>query len=119
MADLDLLRSAQIKFGISTHDESELQIALTQKPDYIALGPIYETKLKIMKWAPQGLDRVRVWKEKIGNIPLVAIGGITPERAPQVAAAGADSIAVITDFLTSADPEARIAQWLAWARAKK
>lgn len=114
-ADLDAIRSAGIGFGISTHDEAELEIALAARPDYIALGPVYETKLKAMKWAPQGLDRVAVWKKKIGALPLVAIGGITPERAPLVAAAGADSIAVITDFLTHPEPEARIKAWVAWA----
>lgn len=114
-ADLDAIRSAGIRFGISTHDEAELAIALAARPDYIALGPVYETKLKAMKWAPQGLDRVAVWKKKIGALPLVAIGGITPERAPLVAAAGADSIAVITDFLTHPEPEARIKAWVAWA----
>ena len=114
-ADLDAIRSAGLKVGISTHDEAELAIALAAKPDYIALGPVYETKLKVMKWAPQGLARVTAWKQKIGDIPLVAIGGITPERAPLVLNAGADSIAVITDFVTHPTPEARIRQWVAWS----
>lgn len=114
-ADLPTIKSARVRIGISTHDEAELATALAAQPDYIALGPIYETKLKAMKWAPQGLDRVTAWKAKIGALPLVAIGGITPERAPLVSAAGADSIAVITDFLTSADPEARIRTWVQWA----
>ena len=116
-ADVAAIKAAGIKLGISTHDDAELQFALAAKPDYIALGPIYETKLKAMQWAPQGLDRVRRWKEKIGDLPLCAIGGITPERAPGVVAAGADSIAVITDFYTHKDPEARVAEWVAWARS--
>lgn len=114
-ADVGAIKSAGVRFGVSTHDEGELATALAAKPDYIALGPIYETKLKAMKWAPQGLDRVSAWKGKIGDLPLVAIGGITPERAPLVAAAGADGIAVITDFLTHPAPEARIRTWVAWA----
>ena len=57
------------------------------------------------------------WKKRLGAIPLVAIGGITPERAPGVIAAGADSIAVITDFLTHAAPEMRIRTWVAWDNA--
>ena len=93
----------------------ELDIALAAKPAYVALGPIYETRLKAMKWAPQGLARVADWKARIGDLPLVAIGGITPERAAGVVGAGADSIAVITDFFTNPDPEARVRQWLAWA----
>ena len=78
----------------------------------MALGPIYETKLKAMHWAPQGLDRIKEWRGRIGSLPLVAIGGLTPERAAGAIAAGADSLAVITDFLTAADPEARIRAWL-------
>lgn len=116
-ADIGAIRSAGVRFGISTHDEAELAVALAARPDYVALGPVYETKLKAMKWAPQGLDRVAAWKKKIGGLPLVAIGGITPDRAPLVAEAGADSIAVITDFLTHPEPEARVRTWVAWASA--
>ena len=115
-ADVRLIQSKGVRLGISTHSEEELAIALAAKPDYVALGPIYETKLKVMKWTPQGLGRVADWKKRIGALPLVGIGGITPERADGVHAAGADSIAVITDFFTHADPEARVRQWLAWAK---
>ena len=115
VADVAKIKAAGLQLGISTHDHDELAIALAAKPDYIALGPIWETKLKAMKWAPQGLDRISDWKRRIGGLPLCAIGGITPERAPSVLAAGADSVAVITDFFTHADPESRVRQWLAWA----
>jgi len=111
-ADVPAIRAADIRLGISTHDRAELATALAAGPDYVALGPIYETKLKVMKWAPQGLDRVRAWKAAI-PCPLVAIGGITVERAPEVVAAGADSIAVVTDLVTAPDPEARTREWLA------
>jgi thiamine-phosphate pyrophosphorylase len=114
-ADIPTIKAAGIKLGISTHNEEELAIALAAEPDYVALGPVYETKLKVMKFGPQGLDRVRQWKDRIGATPLCAIGGITPDRAPGVVAAGADTVAVITDFFTHADPEARVRQWLAWA----
>lgn len=116
-ADVRAIKSAGCRLGISTHDDAELERALAAEPDYVALGPIYETKLKVMRWAPQGLDRIGVWKTRVGRLPLVAIGGITPERASGVLAAGADSVAVITDFVTHADPEARVRQWLAWERA--
>ena len=115
-ADVKAIKAAGLRLGISTHDHAELDIALAAKPDYIALGPVYETKLKAMKWEPQGLDKVREWKRRIGTLPLIAIGGITPERAPGVIAAGADTVAVITDFFTHSDPETRVGQWLAWAR---
>ncbi len=114
-ADVAAIKAAGLKLGISTHSHDELAIAMTAAPDYVALGPIWETKLKAMKWAPQGLDRIREWKNRIGAVPLIAIGGITPERAPSVLAAGAQSVAVITDFFTHADPEARVAAWVAWA----
>jgi thiamine-phosphate pyrophosphorylase len=116
-ADVAQIKAAGIRLGISTHTEEELDIALRQEPNYVALGPIYETKLKVMKWGPQGLDRIGAWKRRIGALPLCCIGGITPERAPGVIAAGADSVAVITDFFTHADPEARVRHWLAWARS--
>ena len=114
-ADVTAIKAAGLRLGISTHSEEELAVALAAEPDYVALGPIYETKLKVMKWAPQGLARIGRWKARVGDLPLVAIGGITPERAPGVMAAGAQSVAVITDFLTAPDPVARIGVWLAWA----
>jgi len=114
-ADLRALASAGVRLGISIHSEEELGVALAASPAYVALGPIYKTKLKAMPWAPQGLDKIGWWKARIGDIPLIAIGGITLERAANVLAAGAQSVAVITDFMTAADPEARIRLWLEWA----
>ncbi|OWY13420.1 thiamine-phosphate diphosphorylase [Thioclava sp. JM3] len=111
-ADWPALRRAGIRFGLSTHDEAELDRALGQDPAYVALGPVYPTKLKKMKWAPQGLERVTRWKALTGGVPLVAIGGLTPERAPGVFAAGADSLAVVTDIQQAPDPEARVRAWL-------
>lgn len=112
VADFAALRRAGVRYGLSTHDEAELERALELKPAYVALGPVYPTKLKKMKWAPQGLERVTRWKHRIGDMPLVAIGGLTPERAPAVLAAGADSVAVVTDVQTAADPAARCQTWL-------
>lgn len=111
-ADLEAIKLAGIKLGISTHDIVELDNALAAEPDYVALGPIYETKLKAMPWAPQGLDKIKEWRRRIGALPLVAIGGLTPERAAGVLEAGADSLAVITDFFTAARPDERIELWL-------
>lgn len=117
-ADLEAIKLAGIKIGISTHDQAELGAALAAEPDYVALGPIYETKLKAMLWAPQGLEKIGEWRKKLGGLPLVAIGGLTPERAAGVFEAGADSLAVITDFFTAADPEARVLQWLRLSEAR-
>lgn len=115
-ADVPAIRNAGVKLGLSTHDEAELETALLAKPDYVALGPIYPTILKAMKWAPQGLARIRAWKERIGDVPLVAIGGLTIERAGGCFEAGADSIAVVTDVLLNADPEARAREWVVATR---
>ena len=114
-ADLAAIQAKGIRLGISTHSPEELDIALAARPDYVALGPIYETRLKAMNGRRRGSARIADWKARIGDLPLVAIGGITPERAGGVVGAGADSIAVITDFFTHPDPEARVRQWLAWA----
>jgi thiamine-phosphate pyrophosphorylase len=114
-ADVAAIQAKGVRLGISTHSHEELAIALAAEPAYVALGPIYETRLKAMQWAPQGLSRLADWKLRVGALPLVAIGGITPERADGVVAAGADSVAVITDVFTHADPEARVRQWVAWA----
>ena len=111
-ADLTAIRSHQIRLGISTHDGEELQTALAANPDYIALGPVYPTILKAMKWAPQGVERVRDWKSRVGSIPLVAIGGLSVERAPAVYEAGADCICVVTDVLLHDRPESRLQEWL-------
>ncbi|RAZ87500.1 thiamine phosphate synthase [Mesorhizobium hawassense] len=112
-ADLRTIRRAGLKLGLSTHDDAELETALEAEPDYIALGPIYPTILKAMKWAPQGLDRVAVWKRRVGGLPLVAIGGLTVERIAGVFAQGAESAAVVTDITRNAHPEARALEWLA------
>jgi thiamine-phosphate pyrophosphorylase len=111
-ADLAAIRRAGLRLGVSTHKEAELSRALETKPDYIALGPIYPTVLKAMAFAPQGLPRLAEWKKKIGDIPLVGIGGVTLERVRAVLEAGADSAAVVTDITRNADPEQRTRDWV-------
>ncbi len=115
-ADFDALHKAGIRIGLSTHDENELSRALAYKPAYVALGPVYPTLLKKMKWGPQGLERVARWKQLAGTTPLVAIGGLTPARATGVFAAGADSAAVVTDIQQAPDPETRLQEWLSVCR---
>jgi thiamine-phosphate pyrophosphorylase len=111
-ADLRAIRDAGLTLGISTHDDAELETALRADPDYVALGPIFPTTLKSMRFAPQGIAKITEWKKRIGDIPLVAIGGIKLERAPEIFAAGADSIAVVSDVTQNADPDARVRAWL-------
>lgn len=115
-ADLGAIRGAGLRLGVSTHDGAELEAALRARPDYVALGPIWPTVLKRMPWAPQTPERLRDWRRTVGAVPLVAIGGITVERAPLVFAAGADSAAAVTDITLHPDPEARTREWLAVTR---
>ena len=111
-ADLKAIRDAGLTLGLSTHDDAELETALRAQPDYIALGPIFPTTLKSMRFAPQGIPKITDWKKRIGNIPLVAIGGIKLEQAAEIFAAGADSIAVVSDITQNPEPDARVRAWL-------
>ena len=111
-ADVDAIRAAGLKLGISTHDKAELARALALNPDYIALGPIYPTILKKMKWHQQGVEKLGVWKDRMGDIPLVAIGGMSTDRAPGAFDAGADVVSAVTDITLHDDPEGRVREWL-------
>ena len=96
--------------GISTHDEAQVAAAMRTTASYIAVGPIYGTASKDTGYTARGLDLVRLASS--GEKPIVAIGGITLERAPEVIAAGAASVAVISDLLTGGDPAARTRAFL-------
>jgi thiamine-phosphate pyrophosphorylase len=111
-ADIPAIRRAGIRLGLSTHDHAELDRALSFAPDYVALGPVYPTILKKMKWHEQGLAKLTEWKGLIGEIPLVAIGGMSVGRAAGAFEAGADVVSAVTDITLNADPEARVRQWL-------
>jgi thiamine-phosphate pyrophosphorylase len=111
-ADVPAIRAAGLTLGISTHDDAELETALRAEPDYVALGPIFPTTLKSMRFAPQGIPKITEWKKRVGDLPLVAIGGIKLEQAPEIFAAGADSIAVVSDVTQNTDPDKRVKQWL-------
>lgn len=115
-ADIAAIRAAGMRLGISTHDKAELARALELEPDYIALGPIYPTILKKMKWHEQGIEKLTTWRERIGTTPLIAIGGMNIDRAAGAFAAGADVVAAVTDITLNPDPEARIRAWLAATR---
>lgn len=115
-ADIPAIRRAGMRLGLSTHDHEELDRALGCNPDYVALGPIYPTILKTMKWHEQGLDRLAEWRGLVGDLPLVAIGGFTVERAAGAFEAGADSVSVVTDITLNEKPELRTEQWLAATR---
>ena len=80
--------------------------------DYLAIGPVFHTRTKATGYDAVGLDRVRTAARIAGTRPVVAIGGITLENAASVIAAGAASVAVISDLLTSGDPAARARDFL-------
>ncbi|MBS4009453.1 MAG: thiamine phosphate synthase [Roseovarius sp.] len=115
-ADIPAMRRAGLKLGLSTHDHAELDRALSHDPDYVALGPVYPTILKKMKWHEQGLDKLTEWKRLIGDVPLVAIGGMSVERAGGAFAAGADIVSAVTDITLNPDPEARVQHWIEVSR---
>ena len=115
-ADMPAIKKAGLRIGLSTHDEAELDRALSHTPEYIALGPVYPTILKKMKWTEQGLARVTEWKKLVGKTPLVGIGGMSVERAQGVLDAGADSVSAVTDITLNSDPEARVREWVAATR---
>ena len=107
----DLLGSAAV-LGLSTHDASQLEVALLEPVSYLAVGPVYDTPTKNTGYAPVGLEAVRQAALTAGDRPVVAIGGITLEAAPAVVAAGAASVAVISDLLAGEDPARRVRAYL-------
>ena len=110
-ADCDKIRAAGLRLGISTHSVEELERANQLKPSYVALGPIFETTCKSMAFGPQGIDRVGEWI-KMTKHPLVAIGGLKPEHAPELLRQGASGCALISDVLEAPDPESRAKEWI-------
>lgn len=104
-ADLAALRRAGIRLGISNHSEREIARAHALQPSYMALGPIFETTTKVMRFAPQGLERLQAWVRLLGGrYPLVAIGGIDEASVAPVLSTGVGNIAVVRAITASADP---------------
>ncbi len=95
--------------GVSTHDEAQIAAAAQTSASYIAVGPIYGTATKETGYTARGLDLLRV--ARVASKPVVAIGGITLDRAPDVIAAGASSVAVISDLM-GGDPEERVRHFI-------
>ena len=100
--------------GLSTHTVGQLDRALREPIDYVAVGPVYGTGTKATGYEPIGVEAVRAAAARCAprNVPLVAIGGITRDRAPEVLAAGARSVAVISDLFAGGDPAARVREFL-------
>ena len=100
--------------GVSTHSLEQVRAAAQAPVDYIALGPIFPTSTKQKPDPVVGTSLIREAR-KLTQKPIVAIGGITLERAPEVFAAGANSIAVIRGLFEARDPAARAREFLAIA----
>ena len=98
--------------GVSTHTVAQVEAAALEAVTYIAVGPVFGTATKETGYAPVGLELVRAAVARARGLPIVAIGGITIERAPMVLAAGASAVAVIGDLLVGADPAARVADYV-------
>ncbi len=97
--------------GVSTHSLEQFRSAADTDADYIALGPVFETDSKMNPDPVVGTAMIRE-ASKLTRKPIVAIGGITLDRAKEVMEAGADSVAVISDVLRAADPAKRARQFL-------
>jgi thiamine-phosphate pyrophosphorylase len=97
--------------GISTHNLEQFRMAAQTDADYIAVGPIFETRSKTNPDPVVGVGLIREAR-KLTKKPLVAIGGITLERAADVIRAGADSVAIISDILAARHPATRVKQYL-------
>lgn len=102
-ADLDAIRNAGLRLGVSTHDDMEIDVALAVRPSYIALGHVFPTQTKQMPSAPQGLAQLAAHVKRLGDYPTVAIGGISLERAPAVLETGVGSIAVVSAITRAPD----------------
>jgi len=100
--------------GLSTHTPAQLTDAVQQPVDYVAIGPVFGTQTKDTGYDAVGIDGVRRAVALAGGrqLPVVAIGGITLERAADVVSAGAASVAVIADLLATNDPATRVRAFL-------
>lgn len=102
-ADLSAISAAHLRLGLSTHDDIEMDRALSYRPSYIALGHIFPTQTKLMPSAPQGLADLKRQVARIPNYPTVAIGGISIDRVPAVLDCGVGSIAVVSAITQAKD----------------
>jgi thiamine-phosphate pyrophosphorylase len=100
--------------GLSTHTTDQIDRAVVEPVDYVAIGPVFGTATKQTGYDAIGLDLVRAaaGRAHARGLPLVAIGGITLDRAPAVLRAGADSVAIIGDLVAGGDPERRVREYL-------
>lgn len=111
-ADLGRISKAGLRLGVSTHGWYELSKAIALRPSYIALGHIFDTKTKKMKSKTQGIDRLRLFAGAVGDIPTVAIGGLSGRRFYDAVNTGVGSVACVTAITESPDPEQQIREYM-------
>ena len=113
-ADARLVTGPAAVVGLSTHTPAQVAAAVGAPVDYLAVGPVYDTGTKETGYAAVGLDLVRAVAAAAAphGLPVVAIGGITLDTAPDVLAAGATSVAIISDLLAAGDPAARVRAYI-------
>jgi hydroxymethylpyrimidine kinase/phosphomethylpyrimidine kinase/thiamine-phosphate diphosphorylase len=110
-ADIEKIQNAGLHLGISTHCYREVARAISIRPSYIAIGPIFPTTTKPMKFPPQGLAALKRWRRSL-DYPLVAIGGIFKENAAEILDIGVESISVVREISQSKEPTLRAAEWI-------
>ncbi len=110
-ANLDAIRHAGLRLGLSTHGYAEMMIAERHSPSYIAMGAVFPTTLKRMATAPQGTGRLAAYARLLRDVPRVAIGGIDLERLPGVLASGVGSVGVVRALMVESDLEAAVSTW--------
>lgn len=118
-ADLQTIRAAGLRLGLSSHGYAEMLRADTFSPSYIALGAVFPTTLKRMQTAPQGTGRLHAYAQLMQDYPLVAIGGIDSNRLPEVLSNDIGSVAVVRALVTADNPEAMAASLQAAISAKR
>ena len=118
-ADIEALRSAGMRLGLSTHTPGELARAKAVQPSYLAIGPIYPTTLKVMPYEPVGLACLAEWARQARPYPVVAIGGISLERMRGVLACGVDGVAVVSAVTLAANAQQAALEGMALAAPGK
>ena len=116
-ADLNAIQQAGLRLGVSTHNREEIELVLPLRPSYIALGHIFPTQSKIMPSAPQGIANLAAQVKDLGDIPTVAIGGITASHFADVLATGVGSIAVISAVTQAEDWQSTVKNLLNYFNA--
>ena len=116
-ADLNAIQQAGLRLGVSTHNQEEVDLVLPLRPSYVALGHIFPTQSKIMPFAPQGIASLAAQVKDLGDIPTVAIGGITASHFADVLATDVGSIAVISAVTQAEDWQSAVKNLLNYFNA--